>query len=89
MDQVQDVDGSSLLANSMICYGSGHSDGNRHLHSNLPVILAGSGGGTLTPGRYIRFNDKPITNMYLSMLDRLGCQGVDSHGDSTGRVEGI
>jgi hypothetical protein len=43
MDQTQDVDGNSLLHNSMIVYGSGHADGNRHTHTNLPIILAGAG----------------------------------------------
>ena len=50
LDSIKDVDGHSILHNSMIVYGSGNSDGNRHTHSNLPIILAGSGGGSLTPG---------------------------------------
>src|SRR5438093_1313048 len=44
MEQTKDVDGNSLLHNSMIVYGSGNADGNRHTHVNLPVILAGGGG---------------------------------------------
>ena len=47
MDAVKDIDGKSLLHNSMIVYGSGNGDGNRHTHSNLPLILAGSAGGAL------------------------------------------
>jgi len=89
MEHTEDIDGNSLLHNSMIVYGSGNSDGNRHTHVNLPVVLAGGGGGSLTPGRYTQFDSVPITNMYLSMLDRLGVNGVDTFGDSTGRVEGI
>ena len=54
LDQTKDVDGNSLLHNSMILYGSGNADGNRHTHVNLPLILAGAGGGTLTPGRYVK-----------------------------------
>ena len=45
LEQTRDVDGNSLLHNSMIVYGSGNADGNRHTHTNLPVILAGKGGG--------------------------------------------
>ena len=56
----------------MIVYGSGNADGNRHTHDNLPVVLAGGGGGTLTPGRYVKHGSKPLTNLYLSMADRLG-----------------
>jgi hypothetical protein len=89
MEETKEADGSSLLSNSMIVYGSGNADGNRHTHVNLPIILAGGGGGTLTPGRYINFDAKPCTNLFLSMVDRLGCSGIETHGDSDGRVAGI
>jgi hypothetical protein len=89
LDQTKDLDGNSLLHNSMIVYGSGNADGNRHTHVNLPIVLAGGGGGTLTPGRFVKMGGVPITNLYLSMADRLGVKGVERHGDSTGRAEGI
>ena len=89
LDSVKDIDGKSLLHNSMIVYGSGNGDGNRHNHNNLPLILAGSGGGTLTAGRHVKFKARPMTDLYLSMLDRMGIDGVPRLGDSTGRVEGI
>ena len=90
MEATKDVDGNSLLHNSQIVYGSGNSDGNRHSHTNLPIILAGHAGGTLTPGRYTRFNDEPVTNLYLSMMDRIGgAQKVERFGDSTGRLGNI
>ncbi|MEZ6154032.1 MAG: DUF1552 domain-containing protein [Pirellulaceae bacterium] len=73
MNDVRDLDGQSLLHNSMILYGSGISDGNKHWHTNLPILLAGSGGGTLSPGRYVRSAQTPITNCYLSLADRMGC----------------
>src|SRR5262249_26131560 len=57
-----DGDGT-LLDHSMIVYGSGLSDGNRHLHENLPVLLAGRGSGTLKPGQHIIYErETPITN---------------------------
>jgi hypothetical protein len=89
MEQTQDVDGKSLLHNSMIVYGSGNADGNRHTHVNLPVILAGGGGGALRPGRYVKSGGVPMSNMLLSMADRLGVNGLERHGDSTGRFEAI
>ena len=89
LEQTKDTDGRSLLHNSMIVYGSGNSDGNRHTHVNLPVILAGGGGGSLTPGRYVQAGGKPMTNLFLGMADRLGVPGVDRLGDSTGRYDGI
>jgi Protein of unknown function (DUF1552) len=89
LDQVKDVDGNSLLHNSMIVYGGGNADGNRHTHSNLPIVLAGAGGGTLSPGRYIKHGGKPTTNLFLSMADRLGLTGLERFGDSTGRLSNV
>lgn len=79
----------TLLESCMIVYGSGNSDGNRHNHDDLPILLAGKGSGTLTPGQHIRFRrETPLTNLYLSMLDRVGVN-VPSFGDSTGRLSGL
>ena len=89
MEAAKDTDGQSLLHNSMIVYGSGNSDANRHTHVNLPVLLAGGGGGTLNPGRYVKSGDVPMSNLLLSMADRMGAQGLERHGDSTGRFESI
>jgi hypothetical protein len=86
MEQTKDVEGHSLLHNSMIVYGSGNADGNRHTHSNLPILLAGSGGGRLTPGRYVKANSKPLTNLFLSMGDRMGVTDLERFGDSSGRL---
>lgn len=84
-----DVDGHSLLHNSMIVYGSGNADANRHSHDNLPVLLAGGGGGTLTPGRYVQHGSKPFTNLFLSLADRLGVRDLPRFGDSDGRLANI
>ncbi len=89
MDQTPDVDGKSLLQNSMIVYGSGNADGNRHTHSNLPIVLAGSGGGTIKSGRYAKIGGVPMSNLLLSMADRMGVKDLARLGDSTGRVTGI
>jgi hypothetical protein len=89
MENTKDVDGNSLLHNSMIVYGSGNSDGNRHTHVDLPIIMAGVGGGTLTPGRCIKHPDAPMSNLYLSMMDRIGVKNFDRFGDSTGRLENV
>jgi hypothetical protein len=89
LDATKDVDGRSLLHNSMILYGGGNADGNRHTHTNLPIILAGAGGGTLTPGRYVKFGSKPATNLFLSLADRMGVAGQERFGDSSGRVGNV
>lgn len=89
LQNTKDVDGNSLLHNSMIVYGGGNADGNRHTHHNLPIILAGAGGGALTPGRFVRHGSKPTSNLFLSMADRMGVQGLERFGDSTGRLENV
>ncbi|MGK0188027.1 MAG: hypothetical protein ACI9R3_003819 [Verrucomicrobiales bacterium] len=89
MEQTKDIDGESLLNNSMIVYGSGNADGNRHTHNNLPIVLAGSGGGVFKPGRYVKTDAEPLTNLFLSMADGMGAEGIERHGDSTGRLRGI
>jgi hypothetical protein len=86
MQSTEDVDGKSLLDHSMIVYGSGNADGNRHTHEDLPIVLAGGGGGALKTGRYVKAAGVPITNLFLTMADAMGAKGVESHGDSTGRL---
>lgn len=77
----------TLLDNSMVVYGCAISDGNRHRHDELPVLLAGRGGGTITPGRHVKYErETPMNNLFLSMLDRMGVEGVEEFGDSTGRL---
>lgn len=84
-----DSDGRSILDNSMILYGSAIADGNRHAHDDLPIILAGGGGGTLQPGKDISLSSStPITNLYLSMMNKMGVQG-ERFGDSTGVLKQI
>lgn len=79
----------NLLDNSMIVYGGGISDGDRHNHNELPVIVAGKAGGTFKPGRRIAMKEEvPMTNLYLSMLDRMGVK-AERIGDSNGRLEGL
>ncbi|HEX3656548.1 MAG TPA: DUF1552 domain-containing protein [Pirellulales bacterium] len=83
----KDRDGRTLLENSMIVYASGLSDGNRHQHNNLPVILAGHGGGLLHASRHLKLTQPtPMTNLYVSMLDALKVP-VEQFGDSNGRLE--
>jgi hypothetical protein len=83
LKSIPDGDGT-LLDHCMIVYGSGISDGNSHSHDDLPVLLAGKANGTVKTGRHLRLpNETPLTNLYVSMLDRVGVT-VDGFGDSTG-----
>ncbi|MGN6133799.1 MAG: DUF1552 domain-containing protein [Aureliella sp.] len=79
----------TLLDHSMVMFGSGLSDGNRHNHDNLPILLAGSAGGSIQTGRHVRYDlETPVCNLFLSMLDRMGAE-VPFIGDSTGRLPGL
>lgn len=79
----------TLLDNSMVVFGSAIGDGNRHNHDDLPILLAGGGGGTLSPGRHIAHEpDTPLCNLYTSLLDRMDVPS-GSFGDSTGKLDDL
>ena len=83
---IKEGDGT-LLDNCMIAYGSAIADGNRHDHDDLPVLLAGKGGGTIKTGRHVRYTrETPLNNLWLAMLDRFGCR-TERLGDSTGILD--
>ncbi|MGV3486406.1 MAG: DUF1552 domain-containing protein [Planctomycetaceae bacterium] len=85
LDSIQEP-GGTLLDNSMVLYGSGLSDGNRHRHDDLPIVLAGGAGGRIKTGRLIDCKEEtPMGNLFLSMLDIMGTP-AESIGDSSGRL---
>ncbi len=85
---IPDGDGT-LLDHCQIVYGGGLADGNAHDHGNLPLLLAGRGGGTIQPGRHLRFApETPMANLLVALLQRAGAK-VASFGDSTGVLRGL
>jgi hypothetical protein len=81
---------SSLLDNSMIVYGAGLADGNRHSHEDLPTLIAGRGGNKIKTGRRVVYRrETPMCNLFLSMMDIMGAKNVEHFGDSTGRLRGL
>jgi hypothetical protein len=86
LSKTDDVDGQSILHNSMIVYGGAIADGNRHTHANLPVIVAGTGGGTMPTGRFFQPESVPMSNLFVTMLQLLGVPNQE-FGDSTGRLD--
>lgn len=88
MNGIREGDGT-LLDHSMIAFGSAISDGQRHDHDNLPILLAGKGGGTLKTGRHLRYpKGTRLTNLWLAMLERVDVR-VPFLGDSTGVLQGL
>jgi hypothetical protein len=85
MKAIKEGEGT-LLDNSMVMFGSSFSDGNRHDPDNLPILLAGRGGGSITPGRHLAAQGQvPLCNLYLSMLRRNAME-LESFGDSNGEI---
>lgn len=81
-----DGDGT-LLDHSMILYGCGIADSNRHTHEKLPVVLVGGANGKIATGRHLELKaDTPLANLYLALMDRAEVQ-QDTFGDSTGKLE--
>jgi len=88
LKSIKEGDGT-LLDNSMIVYGAGLSDGNRHAHEDLPTLIAGSAGKTIKTGRRVVYRrETPMCNLFLAMMDRMGVH-TDHFGDSTGKIDGL
>ena len=86
MADTKEADGSSLLDSTMLLFGSGIGSGSRHTNDNLPIILAGGG---FRHGQHLDVAHKqPLCNLYLSMLQQLGCD-VDRFNTSTGTLTGL
>jgi hypothetical protein len=80
MASIVEPDGSTLLDSSMVTFSSEIEDGNSHAHTNLPIIVAGGGGGTLPVGEHVSYPDQPIANLFIDMLQKLGVD-IDTFGD--------
>jgi len=90
IDKMRGLDegGRSLLDNSLVMYGSSIKDGNTHQEEDLPLLMAGQGGGGFKTNRRITApKDTPLCNMYVSLLRHMGVE-AESFGDSTGHLEG-
>lgn len=85
ISNIREIDGSRLIDHCMIVLGSGISDGNRHRHSDLPVLLAGGQAHGLTTGRHISCGNVPMTNLFLGILNKAGVN-ASQVGDSTGKL---
>ena len=89
LSDIKEANGKSILDNSMVMFGCGIGDGNRHNHNDLPILLAGGAGGTITPGRHLQYEkNTPLCNLYVSLLERVGAK-VDRFGDSTGPLPNL
>ncbi len=90
LQAIDEGNGVSALDSSAVFFSSEIEDGNSHAHTNLPVLVGGSLGGTFTPGRHVVYPDEtPLANLFLSMLQGVGVP-IDSFGDnSTGPLANL
>lgn len=74
---------TTLLDNTMFLFGSGLSSGKDHVYTNLPLVMAGSAGGTIKTNRYIKSEEgTPVANLWLAMTQVMGSK-AEVLGDST------
>ncbi len=86
LKNTQDVDGTSLLETCTVFMSSEISDGNRHNHNDLPVVMAGSCRGYFDTGRHVRFAEtQKISEVFMTMLDAMGTP-VESLGDDGQKI---
>jgi len=85
MQSIKEGNGT-LLDNTMLVYGGGISDGDRHNHNDLPVMMLGRGGGRVKAGQHVRYQDgTPMTNLFITMFDKMGIP-IEHLGDSNGKL---
>ncbi len=84
------TEGQNVLFNSAVFVSSDISDGNRHNHDDMPIVLGGNGGGKLKPGQHVTYTPKvrtdpkqKVSNLLVTMLEAAGIAGAQ-FGDSTG-----
>jgi hypothetical protein len=89
MSKIEEANGTTLLDNSILTLGAGLGDGATHQYNDLPVVVAGGGGGKLKLGSHIHVKKgTPIANLWLTYLDVLGIKR-DRYADSTGQLKSI
>lgn len=92
IDKMSKVDegGESLLDHSVVFFSSEIEDGDSHSHFNMPILLAGKGGGAFMPGRHVVFNDEPsVGNLFVSILQAFGMTDTTFGDDGTGPLSGL
>ncbi len=89
MSSTLEIDGSSLLENSIIIAGSALSDGNNHLHNNVPIAVFGEAQGKIKGGRHLRYEGEPLSNLHLAVLDMFNAPSTEYLSNETSDATGI
>ena len=81
--------GGSLLDRTLIVLSSDVSDGNRHNHDDMPLLVLGRLGRAIQPGRHLRYPGQPLANLYLSILQAIGAPQPRFGDDGTSPLDGL
>ena len=88
MNEIEEADGSTLLDNSLVTYGSGLGDGSTHQYNDLPIVVAG-GGKHVKAGQHINMPEgTPLANLWLTQAQLMGLE-VDEFADSNGVIDSL
>jgi hypothetical protein len=89
MKALKNADGTSALDSSMIVYGSSIADGHAHEEKNLPILLAGGGGGTLKTGYSLApRRSTSMSQLHLALLQRMGVP-LEKFGETSTPLAGL
>lgn len=84
MNTTMDVDGKSLLYNSIVTYGAEICDSNAHSDYDIPMLVSGNAGGKFTPGKVINTGqDIPMANVWLTIMKAAGVN-INTFGEGPG-----
>ena len=87
---LEDAPGESVLDNALCYFSSEISDGDAHSHTDMPVLLAGRGGGAVAPGRHVVYTqEEPIADLFTSMLGSVGVDVPSFGDDGRGPLAGL
>jgi|TARA_B100000700_G_scaffold79923_1_gene89936 hypothetical protein len=89
MKEIKEVDGSTMLDNSIVAYGAGLGDGSTHQYYDLPMVVAGRAQNQMKQGRFLKVKSGTLnSNLWLSFAQMMGLE-IDSFADSTGPISGL
>lgn len=87
---IRDSDTATALDNSIVFCSSEIEDGDAHRHTNMPIVVAGTGGGTIATGEHRRIaGGQPVANLFISIGNALGANLSTFGDDGTGELAGI
>ncbi len=91
MKATDDGEGT-LLDNTIVVAGGAHSDGNLHLHTDVPMLVFGGKQKHIKGGRHIRYNHDPVSNLHLAVMDMANVSAkefLSEESDATGILPGL